>query len=1361
MVQGDFNGDGRPDFAVCSSSTGISTVNVFLGTLYSGLSISATHAANFSAGQAGSYQIAIRNPAFAGTSGTVTVTDTLPAGLSATAIGGTGWSCTLNTLTCTRSDILNNSASYPNIAIAVNVSGSLPPSTVTNLASVSASGITNTAADPTIIVAATTTTLAVSPYSSSLGQTVTMTATVTAGATGTVVFSDGITPLGTVALSGGQATFSSRLLPVGQHSLVATYTGDATHAPSISTAKAETVNASPASGFSAAATYATGTGPRAIAAGDFNQDGKTDLVTANYNANTVSVLLGSGNGTFGTRTDYAVGTTVIALVTGDFNRDGKTDIAVASDQNTNNVSILLGNGDGTFQPAVHYTSGLAPSSLAVGDLNGDGKLDLVVANRGSETLTLLFGNGDGTFHAAASTLSVASPSAVAIADFNQDGRADIVFAYDTYSLWGFLGNADGTYHSVVVFSSPTYFSTLAVGDLNADGKADIVVADGNGVYVVLGNGDGTFQPYVHYVTGSQAASLLFADVNGDGKLDLVAVNSGTNTISVLPGNGDGTLQPAISYAVGSGPQGAVAGDFNGDGRTDLAIANSLGNSVSVLLGVTSPVFTVTSSHAGSFALGQIGAVYTLIATNNGPGTTSGTVTVTDTLPTGLTATGMAGMGWSCTLATLTCTRSDSLVAGASYPAITLTLNVAVSPQASVTNQVSISGGGMIPVNATDPTVINLPVLSIAVSHTGNFAQGQMGATYTITVSNGASAGPTGGTVSVTETVPFGMTLVSMAGTGWTCLAGGTTCTRSDPLNGGSSYPAITVTVNVESSLSSPATNSVSVSGGGSASSSAIDSTIINAGPQNLPPAIVSLSPFSGSGNQTFTLGFSDPNGWADIAHAYLIINLQTWVANSCYVDYNVAANAVSLMNDAGTNWLGPVPAGAPYFLSNSQCKVSLAGSSASGSGNNLSVTLALSFQPSYTGAMRTFLMATDSGGLTADWLAYGVWWPNPLAASLIKRYRLYFPVTYEHLYTTDLNEYNVLGAEGWNQEGTDAAVYNGPAALAGVNTVPMWRLYYATYMTHLWTTDRNEYLTLMNYRGMFVGEGADQFLFPSQVANSIPLYRLLFNNGGGEPIHTWTTDAHEFSVLTAPGGGWISEGIPGYLFPPSMATGQGEAPVVMSAQAGIHVEQAGQRRVNASGAPEIGAIVHGASYEVGPMAAGQVIRIYGSFPEEGELRVVVGGVEAEVVARTGREIQAVIPETAAGARVAVMVMAGGRRSNAMEVEMVDAAPALFASDPYGRGQAQAANEDGSANSAANPAAAGSVVTLRLTGHRGRKISVQMGGRPAEVVSQRELGSGKGEVRVRIPEGLAAGAAVPVRVKAGEFFGQAGVTVAVK
>ena len=117
-------------------------------------------------------------------------------------------------------------------------------------------------------------------------------------------------------------------------------------------------------------------------------------------------------------------------------------------------------------------------------------------------------------------------------------------------------------------------------------------------------------------------------------------------------------------------------------------------------------------------------------------------------------------------------------------------------------------------------------LSIAKSHSGNFTQGQTGATYSVTVSNATGAVPTGGTVTVTETVPAGLTLVLMAGTGWTCPAGWTTCTRSDPLAAGVSYAAITVTVNVAGDASSPQTNQVSVSGGGSATATVTDPTSI-------------------------------------------------------------------------------------------------------------------------------------------------------------------------------------------------------------------------------------------------------------------------------------------------------------------------------------------------------------------------------------------------------------------------------------------------------------------------------------------------------------------------------------------------------
>jgi uncharacterized repeat protein (TIGR01451 family) len=102
---------------------------------------------------------------------------------------------------------------------------------------------------------------------------------------------------------------------------------------------------------------------------------------------------------------------------------------------------------------------------------------------------------------------------------------------------------------------------------------------------------------------------------------------------------------------------------------------------------------ISKSHSGNFRQGQVGAIYTLTAMNVGTGPTVGVVTVTDTLPAGLTATAMSGTGWACTLATLTCTRSDTLGSGGTFPAITLTVTVAANASGTLTNNAAISGGG--------------------------------------------------------------------------------------------------------------------------------------------------------------------------------------------------------------------------------------------------------------------------------------------------------------------------------------------------------------------------------------------------------------------------------------------------------------------------------------------------------------------------------------------------------------------------------------------------------------------------------------------------------------------------------------------
>jgi uncharacterized repeat protein (TIGR01451 family) len=139
---------------------------------------------------------------------------------------------------------------------------------------------------------------------------------------------------------------------------------------------------------------------------------------------------------------------------------------------------------------------------------------------------------------------------------------------------------------------------------------------------------------------------------------------------------------------------------------------------------------ISKSHAGNFAQGQTGATYTLAVSNIGPGPTDGTpVIVTDTLPTGLTATGISGPGWNCTLGTPTsnCTRSDVL---GIFPAITLTVNVASNAAASLINSASVSGGGELNTandSASDPTTVLPPPPSALVNLWRQFPQGQIGA----------------------------------------------------------------------------------------------------------------------------------------------------------------------------------------------------------------------------------------------------------------------------------------------------------------------------------------------------------------------------------------------------------------------------------------------------------------------------------------------------------------------------------------------------------------------------------------------------------------------------------------------------------
>jgi hypothetical protein len=720
MAQGDFNGDGKMDLVIGDSAE----VDILLGGQYAGLNISVSHAGNLVAGQMASYQITVADPRFGYLPGIRTVTDILPPGLTASSISGSRWNCSLSTLTCTSPAW---ASIYPTIDIVAKVEDSILPSVLTDRASVSINNIVNTASDATEVLLPAVITLTASPNPTNSSQAITMTATVTRGAAGTVLFCDGVTPLGSATINHGQATFTTRLLMPGQHSLMATYSGDPAHAPASSAIRLQTVNPSTGSGFRAAAKYDGGPGPSAVAIADFNKDGRVDLVTVNSAANAITVLLGQGDGTFGPGINYSVGAAPGSVVAADFNNDGKPDIAVAN-QDGSDVSVLLNNDNGIFGAQVRYATGAAPRSLWLGDFNGDGKTDLLVLNAGDGTITLLFGRGDGTFRAAATPLVLPVAVAIAVADFNHDGKADI--AYISGADWNgvgvgvWLGNGDGTFQQSAYsnFGRP---QEIALGDLNADGNMDIAVTNytspgyPGSISVLLGKGDGTFQRHVDYATkvNSQATSILCADVNGDGKFDVVANVIGIidTTTTVWLANSDGTLQAPTSLITATNLRGMAAGDFDGDGTTDLAVTNPSANNVTILLGAPTPSLSVSSWHSDPFIGGQAGAVYTLGVANRGPVASSGPVTLTDTLPSGMTASAIAGEGWNCALATLMCTRSDSLAANASYPVVTISVTVSVRASMSGTNQVSVEGGGLAGTSFGDVTSIvrptSRPVLS--------------------------------------------------------------------------------------------------------------------------------------------------------------------------------------------------------------------------------------------------------------------------------------------------------------------------------------------------------------------------------------------------------------------------------------------------------------------------------------------------------------------------------------------------------------------------------------------------------------------------------------------------------------------------
>jgi hypothetical protein len=364
--------------------------------------------------------------------------------------------------------------------------------------------------------------------------------------------------------------------------------------------------------FATKVDFTTGTGtsnPKAIAAADFDGDGKTDVAVLNKNNSTFSVFRNTGtnstinSSSMATQLTFATPSGGIEIKADDLDGDGRADVVV-SNYSTGNISVFLNTstpGNITFATRLDYATGSNPSAVSIADLDSDGKKDVIVSHSGSNTFGVFRNTstvGNVTF-AARQDISVLGSASGAremiVTDLNVDGKPDVAVVFFNGYIGLFQnyctpGTISFSWQGNLIGVTSHY--CISAGDIDNDNKPELAISDYNGSAVLVyknmsGTGTLMYGTYVSFATGSYPQYNAITDIDNDNKPDLLVANSIGNSISVLKNTAttgvinSSSFATKVDFVTGFNPQNFTLADLNFDGRRELIVPNHNSGTFSV------------------------------------------------------------------------------------------------------------------------------------------------------------------------------------------------------------------------------------------------------------------------------------------------------------------------------------------------------------------------------------------------------------------------------------------------------------------------------------------------------------------------------------------------------------------------------------------------------------------------------------------------------------------------------------------------------------------------------------------------------------------------------------------------------------